>query len=149
LTFDTKENLIVSFLDPAFYLNIKAIERENLDLGVVEKFVAESMATVDGIEFVLTRSDILQSIPWLYAASHGSPLDYDAHVALMMAHGRGEPTIVDRTVIVENVAPTIAAYLGVDRPSASTGAPLKEFFRDRTPSVSTTPKSQRESENHE
>ena len=182
--FDTKENLIVSFLDPAFYLNIKAIERENLDLGVVEKFVAESMATVDGIEFVLTRSDILagritrnritdrmvnafhptrsgnvfpvpdsgwvlQSIPWLYAASHGSPLDYDAHVALMMAHGRGEPTIVDRTVVVENVAPTIAAYLGVDRPSASTGAPLEELFRDRTPSVSTTPKSQRESEDHE
>ena len=182
--FATRENLIVSFLDPAFYLNIREIERAGLELGVVEKFVAESVARVDGIEFALTRSDILagkiprnritdrmlkafhptrsgnvfpvqesgwflQSDPWLYATTHGSPHDYDAHVALMMAHGRGEPTIVDRTVIVENVAPTIAAYLDIEAPSASTGAPLKEFSRDRAQSVSTTPTAQRESEDHE
>jgi len=172
--FDIDDKLIVGLKSSAFYLNIAAIEDANLDLGEVEKFVAVSIAAVDGIDFVVTRSELLAGLaprtktleritnafhptrsghvfpvqekgwflqpdPWVYAAEHGSPYDYDAHVALMFASGGITPAVVDRAVAIEDLAPTIAAYLGVAAPTRASGTPLAEINKPRDAVEKTLP----------
>jgi arylsulfatase A-like enzyme len=162
--FEVDDKLIASFKSSAFYLNIPAIGEANLDQGEVEKFVAESIMAVDGIDFAVTRSELLagtapqteitkriakafhptrsghvfpvqekgwflQSDPWFYAAEHGSPYDNDAHATLMFAAGETTPAIVDRVVAIEDLAPTIAAFLNVPAPMSAVGKPLAELKR--------------------
>jgi predicted AlkP superfamily pyrophosphatase or phosphodiesterase len=164
--FKTDDKLVVGFLNSAFYLNIPAITDANLELGEVETFVAESIAAVEGIDFAVTRSELLagmdpltktlkrmtmafhptrsghvfpvqesgwflQADPWVYAAEHGTPYDDDAHAALMIAAGDIAPAIVDRSVAIEDLAPTIAAYLDVAAPTGAAGRPLAEIKRRR------------------
>jgi predicted AlkP superfamily pyrophosphatase or phosphodiesterase len=79
---------------------------------------------------------IIQSPSWFlhskYAqvsAMHGSPYPYDTHVPIMIA-GPGIPVLkVHRRVAPEDIAPTLAAYLGIESPSGSTGDILVELFR--------------------
>ncbi len=62
--------------------------------------------------------------PVKYAATHGSPYAYDAHVPLGIA---GPGVAARHTVspaVLEDIAPTIAALLGTAFPSASIGTPL-------------------------
>ncbi len=64
-----------------------------------------------------------------YATSHGTPWDYDTFVPLIFA-GAGVPhTTVGRRVETIDVAPTIAAIVGVDPPTRSTGHVLTEAMR--------------------
>lgn len=60
--------------------------------------------------------------------SHGSPWAYDTHVPLIwMGPGMMPETIVRRVETVD-VAPTIAAYLGIRFPSGTRGDPLMEVL---------------------
>ena len=66
---------------------------------------------------------------WMYAgravATHGSPYAYDTHVPILVYGpawiGQGR---VDQRVEVVDIAPTLAALLGIDAPAASEGKRL-------------------------
>ena len=63
------------------------------------------------------------------AAMHGSPWRYDTHVPLVFA-GPGIPARrVHRHVRTVDVAPTLAAILGMSPPSSSAGSALEEVLR--------------------
>ena len=58
--------------------------------------------------------------------SHGSPWAYDSHVPVIWMGPGVEPGKVVRRIETVDVAPTIAAYLGIKYPSGSRGTPLAE-----------------------
>lgn len=61
------------------------------------------------------------------AAAHGSPWSYDTHVPLMFAGPNIPEQWVTRRVETVDIAPTIAAYLGITPPSGASGVPLEEI----------------------
>ncbi len=62
------------------------------------------------------------------ASTHGSPWRYDTFVPVIFA-GAGLPAMtVSRPVTPYDIAPTLAAYLGMKPPSASIGMPLREVM---------------------
>ncbi len=64
------------------------------------------------------------------ASTHGSPWKYDTYVPIVFAGSGLEPAVVDRRVHTVDIAPTLAAYLGIKPPSGSVGNPLKEVLAD-------------------
>jgi predicted AlkP superfamily pyrophosphatase or phosphodiesterase len=62
------------------------------------------------------------------AAIHGSPWAYDTYVPIFFAGGRLEAQTISRRVSPTDIAPTIAAYLGIKYPSGSLGTPLAEVL---------------------
>ncbi len=62
------------------------------------------------------------------AAIHGSPWAYDTYVPIFFAGGGLDPRTVSRRVSPADIAPTIAAYLGIKYPSGSVGTPLAEVL---------------------
>ena len=62
-------------------------------------------------------------------AGHGSPYDYDAHVPVIFLGPAIKPGHHDRRIAVNDVAPTLAALLGVATPGGSTGRALLEVLR--------------------
>lgn len=69
--------------------------------------------------------------PDLYAAMHGSPYAYDTYVPVMFAGPGIPPAVVARQIGPEDLAPTIAAYLGIKPPSGSVGTVLPEIVKQR------------------
>jgi predicted AlkP superfamily pyrophosphatase or phosphodiesterase len=62
------------------------------------------------------------------AAIHGSPWAYDQHVPIVFAGHRVPARKVGRSVGPHEIAPTLAAYLGVKPPSGSDGTLLFEVL---------------------
>ena len=62
------------------------------------------------------------------AAIHGSPWAYDTYVPIFFAGAGLEARQVSRPVSPTDIAPTIAAYLGIKYPSSSVGTPLEEVL---------------------
>ena len=78
--------------------------------------------------------------PGAMAVTHVSPYAYDTYVPIMIAGPGVGPKIVRRSVAPSDVAPTIAAYLGINPPSGAVGTPLPEALPAallESPSVST------------
>ena len=63
------------------------------------------------------------------AAIHGSPWAYDTYVPIFFAGHRVPTQTLNRRVGPHDIAPTLAAYLGVKPPSGNVGNPLIEIFR--------------------
>jgi len=61
-------------------------------------------------------------------AIHGSPWRYDTFVPIFFAGHRVSAQTVARRVAPTDIAPTIAAYLGIKYPSGSIGNPLVEVL---------------------
>jgi predicted AlkP superfamily pyrophosphatase or phosphodiesterase len=59
---------------------------------------------------------------------HGSPWNYDTHVPVIFAAPGIPATVIYRLVQPADVAPTIAAYLGMSPPASSQGEVLPEVF---------------------
>ncbi len=59
---------------------------------------------------------------------HGSPWRYDTHVPIIFMGPGIQPQTVQRRVHPVDVAPTIAALLGMTPPGSAQGSPLKEVF---------------------
>ncbi len=57
----------------------------------------------------------------------GSPYIYDTHVPVIFWGGGIEPRVIDRTISLQDIAPTISALVGVTPPNTSTGNPI--FYR--------------------
>jgi hypothetical protein len=66
--------------------------------------------------------------PDTYSAMHGSPHTYDTHVPIVFAGPGMTRMRVARRVGPEDIAPTIAAYLGVPLPCCAYGDPLVEVL---------------------
>ena len=62
------------------------------------------------------------------ASTHGSPWRYDTFVPVMFAGAGIQPQVVSRPVTPYDIAPTLAARLGVKPPSAAVGHPLVEVL---------------------
>ena len=62
------------------------------------------------------------------ASTHGSPWRYDTFVPVMFAGDGLEPRAVSRPVTPYDIAPTLAARLGVKPPSGAIGEPLPEVL---------------------
>jgi hypothetical protein len=75
---------------------------------------------------------ILQEPYYLFDAtgtSHGTPYDYDTHVPLIF-YGPGiKKGVYTTRVAVNDVAPTLAQMLGVERPSGSIGQVLSQILQ--------------------
>jgi len=65
------------------------------------------------------------------AVMHGSPWRYDTHVPIIFAGPSIEGQTVRRPVHPVDVAPTMAAFLGMTAPSSAAGTPLQEVLRGR------------------
>jgi predicted AlkP superfamily pyrophosphatase or phosphodiesterase len=81
--------------------------------------------------FYLRASDLFV-VPqpyWLFedsGTSHGTPWIYDSHVPLIF-HGPGiKPGRYHRRALVNDIAPTLSAILGVETPSGASGRVLDE-----------------------
>ncbi|MCR9087852.1 MAG: alkaline phosphatase family protein [Rhodobacteraceae bacterium] len=64
------------------------------------------------------------------ASSHGAPWAYDTYVPIILSRPGIAPKRVVRRVETIDLAPTIAAYLGIKAPTGATGAVLHEVFED-------------------
>ena len=62
-------------------------------------------------------------------AMHGTPWRYDTHVPIMFAGPGIIPRMESRLVHPVDVAPTIAAVLGISGPGAASGVVLDEVVR--------------------
>ncbi len=62
------------------------------------------------------------------AAMHGSPWRYDSYVPIIFAGANVEPQTIHRLVHPVDVAPTLAAFLGIKPPSSAVGQPLHEVL---------------------
>ena len=63
------------------------------------------------------------------ASTHGSPWRYDTFVPVIFAGAGLSSVTVSRPVTPYDIAPTLAAYLGVKPPSGAIGIPLPEVLR--------------------
>ena len=63
--------------------------------------------------------------PNTYSTMHGSPYSYDTHVPLIIAGAGVRPGKVSRRVSPEDIAPTIARFLGIPAPSGCVGQSLR------------------------
>lgn len=73
--------------------------------------------------------------PWWFlqeggavAVMHGSPWRYDTHVPIIFAGAGLDGKTVRRRVRPVDVAPTLAALLGIKPPSPASGKPLVEVL---------------------
>jgi arylsulfatase A-like enzyme len=63
------------------------------------------------------------------AVMHGSPWRYDTHVPIIFAGPGIDAQTVHRLVHPVDVAPTIAAFMGMTPPAAAQGKALQEVLR--------------------
>jgi len=63
------------------------------------------------------------------SSTHGSPWRYDTFVPVIFAGVDLQPEAVNRAITPYDIAPTLAAYLGVKPPSGSIGNPLSEVLK--------------------
>ena len=64
------------------------------------------------------------------AGMHGSPWNYDTHVPVIFAGSHMKSQIVYRAVQPADVAPTLAALLGMTPPASASGIVLPEVFSE-------------------
>jgi predicted AlkP superfamily pyrophosphatase or phosphodiesterase len=64
----------------------------------------------------------------IVASTHGSPWRYDTFVPLIFAGAGLSAATLNRPVTPYDIAPTLAAYLGVKPPSGTIGMPLPEVL---------------------
>jgi predicted AlkP superfamily pyrophosphatase or phosphodiesterase len=68
---------------------------------------------------------------------HGSPWEYDTHVPLLWLGPSITPGAHEETVSVADIAPTLAALLGVEPPAGSQGRVLREMMNQPVDSTMT------------
>ncbi len=138
------EKIAAAKLDPVKVEQAIADALTDFD-GINLAVSIKSLATVKGnplIEQVrnnqhVTRSGdiyIIQEPYWFLfdegpiASMHGSPWRYDTHVPIMFAGQGIDAQKINRLVHPVDVAPTIAAFLGMTAPAAAVGSPLIEVL---------------------
>ena len=108
----------------------RALLAGDVDGGRLTTLVTNSVHPVrsGGVLLVQNAGWFLYREPFGDAAMHGSPYRYDTHVPVLFRVPGGTPRTVLRGVGPEDVAPTLAALLGVEAPSAAAGEILAEVL---------------------
>ncbi|MGO9255030.1 MAG: alkaline phosphatase family protein [Bryobacteraceae bacterium] len=76
--------------------------------------------------------EVLLDPYWIYpktGTSHGTTFSYDAHVPLIFLGAGIKAGRYDETVVINDVAPTLATMLDVETPAGSVGRVLSEMFQ--------------------
>ncbi len=79
------------------------------------------------IQFLL-KPQWLES--WLLGTTHGSWNPYDTHIPLLWFGWHVKQGAVHREVYMNDIAPTLATFLHIQAPGASTGKVITELFGD-------------------
>jgi predicted AlkP superfamily pyrophosphatase or phosphodiesterase len=85
--------------------------------------------------FYVRRSpdiEVLLEPYWIFGrsgATHGTTFSYDAHVPVIFMGPGIKPGRYDNTIMVNDIAPTLATILDVETPSGSVGRVLNEMFQ--------------------
>lgn len=150
-----KKSYLVGVASPYVVLRRVEIQNDGRDLLEVRKVVADSIRRVPGVRLAHVvgaplsddangrrieaalhpeRSGDVYVVPGEhslllqsegFAATHGSPWNYDTHVPILVASPGGPHGIMsDRAVDVRSLAPTVAALMGISAPSGATLEPL-------------------------
>ena len=80
--------------------------------------------------------DVLLEPYWMSATAgttHGTAYSYDTHVPLMLMGPGIRPGRQDRTVVLNDLAPTLATLLGIETPSGASGRALAEILGRSSP----------------
>jgi hypothetical protein len=110
---------------------LRVYTRDQLQSGAVPNDPI-SIRVANG--FNQRRSADIQFIPEPYwtvsssVATHGSPFSYDSHVPVIFMGPGIKPARYDIAVIVNDIAPTLAAILDVETPAGSIGRVLTEMW---------------------
>jgi arylsulfatase A-like enzyme len=75
--------------------------------------------------------EVLLEPYWMSATSgttHGAAYSYDTHIPLMLMGPGIRPGRYDHTVVLNDLAPTLATILGIETPSGSSGRALAEIL---------------------
>ena len=160
--FETDKKLVLRFIYPYIYLNLKNIEEIDKDVEDVEEEAVKLTMKYPGITYAVSRSDILEgelvSNSYHYAqiinsfhpkrsghvhvitnqffmfgkhktnqpGEHGSVWSYDTYVPVAFSGPGVKKGLYKQRVGPQDIAPTIAAYIGVKPPSGSVGDVLLE-----------------------
>jgi hypothetical protein len=106
--------------------------RQELMTGEVQR---DSIGNAMSLQFFAPRFGdlyILAEPYYLFDATgttHGTPYDYDTHVPLIFWGTGIQAGVYTRRVAINDVAPTLAEILGVERPSGSIGNVLGEIVK--------------------
>jgi len=110
----------------------RAYTRSDLEAGRVQR---DSIGNAVSFSFYGPRSADVYIVPepyYLFEAtgtSHGTPYDYDNHVPLIFMGEAIKPGRYSMPVIENDIAPTLAEILGVERPSGSFGQVLRQILK--------------------
>lgn len=112
----------------------RAYTRDQLEHGA---FLADSIGRRVANGFVPKRSPdvvVIDDPFWLSAAagtSHSLPFGYDVHVPLVLMGPGIRPGIYERSVMPNDIAPTLASLLWIETPAGSAGSVLTEALDGR------------------
>lgn len=130
---------------------LRAFAREAAKVpGVLRADVVDDLARADTTKDVIARrwlhmfrpggdvGVVITLRPYSYfgrgnTATHGSPHDYDARVPIILWGAPFTPGAVQGPVRVVDLAPTLAAVLGIPPLERLDGHPLRQVLRRRTP----------------
>jgi predicted AlkP superfamily pyrophosphatase or phosphodiesterase len=99
-----------------------AASRDVVGLRVMNGFYPQRGADVE----------VLLEPYWIFTqtgATHGTAFDYDTHVPVIFMGAGIKPGRYDNSIVVNDIAPTLATILDVETPSGSVGRVLTEMFR--------------------
>jgi hypothetical protein len=104
---------------------------EELRTGNVQQ---DEIGRAFSVGFYAPRSGNIFVLPEPYylfdptGTTHGTPYDYDTHVPVMWLGAGIKPGMYAGKIAVNDIAPTLAALLGVEAPSGSKGRVLREIW---------------------
>jgi predicted AlkP superfamily pyrophosphatase or phosphodiesterase len=110
----------------------RVLTRHDLETGRVQQ---DAIGRAMTLQFFGPRSGDVFAVTepyYMFDASgttHGTPYDYDTHVPLMILGPGIKPGVYSRNVAINDVAPTLAAILGIETPSGSVGHVLMEVMQ--------------------
>lgn len=130
---DRKEikNFIIKYLnqlpDVLIAFDNEEVSAANLPSGVKEMFLkGYNTKRAGDIQIVLKSGSFFGGKT---GTTHGSFYSYDAHIPLLFMGWGIQPGKLNREVYMTDIAPTIAAILRIQAPSATIGKPIPEVIR--------------------
>jgi predicted AlkP superfamily pyrophosphatase or phosphodiesterase len=151
-------NWIVSNAEHSIYLNRELIAQKGLNSADVDRTAADSARTIPHVFRVYTREQLINGVfpdevsqrvmngyferrgsdvevlldpYWIFTqtgATHGTTFGYDTHVPVIFMGPGIRPGRYDKSIAVNDIAPTLATMLDVETPSGSAGRVLSEML---------------------
>jgi hypothetical protein len=152
-------NWVANNAEQGIYLNWDLIAQRRIPHAVVDDMAAEAAWTVPHVFRVYTREqlmnggmedsvarlvangyyprrgadiEVLLEPYWIFSqsgATHGAIFGYDTHVPVIFMGAGIKPGRYNNSIVVNDVAPTLATILDVETPSGSVGRVLTEMFQ--------------------